>query len=99
VSFEAAQLASCQPKAQFEKYVEQVKKAIGERKRARREPLKYQELLPKFCPRVSVRAIVYMHKAEARLLESEECSDDMHEDHITCAIFAWVCNTVKVLVS
>ncbi|KAJ6582814.1 hypothetical protein B0H10DRAFT_2098247 [Mycena sp. CBHHK59/15] len=100
VTLQAAQVASCQSMLKFKRLIGQVNQALAERKSARREPLTYRNLAQHRCPQVSKKTIIeWMDKIEVAVLESGECSEEIEDDDITCAVFAWICNLVTVRLS
>jgi len=96
VTFDAAQLASCQSKPKFRRLIEQVGKAIAARKPARREPPSFDGLVKEHCSHLSLRAQISMHNVEGLVLAKLDESNKSSEDEITCAVFIWVCNVIEV---
>ncbi|KAJ7902013.1 hypothetical protein B0H14DRAFT_3852057 [Mycena olivaceomarginata] len=101
VTFEAAQVASCQTKPKFKKLHERVAKALETPKPARRKPLKYSDLILEHYPRLIRASIPWMQKVEDRVKEKVDEDEDEDEDEgptadeVTCAVFMWFCNTVE----
>lgn len=101
MTFEAAQIASCQAKAKFKKLHAQVVKAMDTPKPAKRKPASFSELRLDHCPQITRHVIQFMEKVEILVLEKlEEAKDHKHDDltddEIKCAVFVWVCNVVTV---
>ncbi|KAJ7080512.1 hypothetical protein C8R44DRAFT_540279, partial [Mycena epipterygia] len=95
VTFDAAQIASCQSKPKFKKLIEQVGKALAARKPARQTPLAYGPLIREHCSHISLQAIPLMDQVEVLLLEKLDESNTSSDDEITCAVFIWVCNVIE----
>ncbi|KAJ6500066.1 hypothetical protein C8R47DRAFT_279030 [Mycena vitilis] len=97
VTFEAAQVASCQNKAKFKRLHAHVSKALETRKRAKREPLSYNALLAEHYPKITRLAVPFMEEAEVLVMEKVDGDkhDHLTDDEITCAVFAWVCNVIE----
>ncbi|KAJ7105490.1 hypothetical protein C8R43DRAFT_1046553 [Mycena crocata] len=96
VTFEAAQVASCQNKVTFQKLYEQVQKALATRKPAqRRDPLTHKALLQSHCPKFLPGAIQFMDNLEAQVMEQLPEEDSSSDDDITLAVFMSICNVIE----
>ncbi|KAJ6594160.1 hypothetical protein B0H19DRAFT_1246860 [Mycena capillaripes] len=98
VTFEAAQLASCQSKAKFKRLHTQVVKALDTPKPAKRKPASFDMLLLDHCSKITRHALLFMNNVEALVtekLEEDNKHDDITDDEITCAVFVWVCNVIE----